>query len=50
MRRGGTVADYRAQIEKSGLVGLVLGGLFAAAGLGALITAAFQALAVFRAR
>lgn len=48
--RGGTAADYRAQVEKSGKVGLVLGGLFALAGLGALITAALQAMAVFRTR
>ncbi len=48
--RGGTVADYRAQAKKSGMVGLVLGGLFALVGLGALITAGLQALAVFRTR
>lgn len=46
--RGGTAADYRAQVEKSGLVGPVLGGLFALVGLGALLTATLQALAVFR--
>lgn len=40
--RGGTVADYRAQEKKSGAVGLVLGGLFALAGLGVLIAAALQ--------